>query len=152
MADWRDNLIDDTEGLLDILENTRRIAVLGIRNERRPYLPAYFVPAYLVAAGFEVIPLPVYERDVEVILGQPVFLSLNDVPGEIDLLVVFRRAEQLPEHLNEIISRHPKAVWLQTGIFDDNFAQQVASAGIKVVQDRCVAVDHRRLKAQLQKL
>jgi predicted CoA-binding protein len=143
---WEENLIDDAEGLKKLLAETRRIAVLGIRSELYADRPAHYVPAYLARAGFEIVPVPVYEPEVSKILGQPVYRRLTDVPGEIDLVDVFRRSEHLGGHLDEILSKRPKAVWLQSGIYDDGFAEQVARAGIKVVQDRCLMVDHRRLK------
>lgn len=145
MEEWRENLIDDADDLRRLLAATRRIAVLGIRSEQFAYRPAHFVAAYLVEAGFDVVPVPVYEPEVTTILGRPVYRSLLDVPGEIDLVDVFRRADQLPLHLPEVIEKRPKAVWLQLGIQDDEFAEQVARAGIKVVQDRCLMVHHRRL-------
>ena len=143
---WEENLIDDAEGLKKLLAETRRIAVLGIRSELYADRPAHYVPAYLARAGFEIVPVPVYEPEVSKILGQPVYRRLTDVPGEIDLVDVFRRSEHLGGHLDEILSKKPKAVWLQSGIYDDRFAEQLARAGIKVVQDRCLMVDHRRYK------
>lgn len=145
METWKDNIIDDPEGLRRLLHETRRIAVLGMRSEQFPYRPAHFVAAYLDEAGFEVIPVPVYEPEVTTMLGKPVYRSLLDVPGEIDMVDVFRRADQLPMHLEDLIKKRPKAVWLQLGISDDHFAEQLAREGIKVVQDRCLMVDHRRL-------
>ena len=143
---WEENLIDDAEGLKKLLAETRRIAVLGIRSELYADRPAHYVPAYLARAGFEIVPVPVYEPEVSKILGQPVYRRLTDVPGEIDLVDVFRRSEHLDGHLDEILSKKPKAVWLQSGIYDDRFAEQLARVGIKVVQDRCLMVDHRRYK------
>jgi predicted CoA-binding protein len=146
VMNWEENLIDDAEGLKKLLAETRRIAVLGIRSELYADRPAHYVPAYLARAGFEIVPVPVYEPEVSKILGQPVYRRLTDVPGEIDLVDVFRRSEHLGGHLDEILSKKPKAVWLQSGIYDDPFAEQLARAGIKVVQDRCLMVDHRRLR------
>jgi predicted CoA-binding protein len=143
---WEENLIEDVEGLKKLLTGTRRIAVLGIRSELYADRPAHYVPAYLARAGFEIVPVPVYEPEVSKILGQPVYRRLTDVPGEIDLVDVFRRSEHLGGHLDEILTKKPKAVWLQSGIYDDRFAEQLARAGIKVVQDRCLMVDHRRLR------
>lgn len=142
---WRENLVDDVEGLRKLLSETRRIAVLGIRSELYADRPAHFVPAYLARAGFEVIPVPVYEPEVTKILGQPVYRRLIDVPGEIDLVDVFRRSEHLAGHLDDLLAKRPRAVWLQAGIYNDEFAERLARAGIKVVQDRCLMVDHRRL-------
>ena len=145
MTDWKDNLIDGADGLRELLAATSRIAVLGIRSELFAERPAHFVPAYLVAAGFEVIPVPVYEPDVTSIFGKPVYRRLSDVPGEIDLVDVFRRAEHLMPHLDDLLVTRPKAVWLQSGIFHSEFAERLARSGIKVVQNRCLMVEHRRL-------
>jgi uncharacterized protein len=145
MDNWKDNIIADAEGLKKLLRESRRIAVLGMRSEQFPYLPAHFVPAYLDEVGYEIVPVPVYEPELTVMLDKPVYRSLLDVPGDIDMVDVFRRADQLPMHVEELLARKPKAVWLQLGIFDDDFAEKLAREGIKVVQDRCLMVDHRRL-------
>lgn len=137
-------LIEDSAGIDEVLAATRRIAVLGIKTEAQSGQPAFYVPAYLVQAGYDVIPVPVYYPQVTQILGRPVFRQLADVPGEIDLLDVFRRPQDLKAHLDEILAKRPKAVWLQQGIRDDEFAQTLADAGIAVVQDRCLMVEHRR--------
>ncbi len=136
-------LIEDAGGIADVLAATRRIAVLGIKTEDHASQPAFYVPAYLVQAGFDVIPVPVYYPQVTQILGRPVCRKLTDVPGEIDLLDVFRRPQDLAGHLDEILAKRPKAVWLQQGIRDDAFARTLADAGISVVQDRCLMVEHR---------
>lgn len=142
---WQDLLVDDDAGLRELLVHTRRVAVLGIKTERQPDQPAYYVPAYLVGAGFEVIPVPVYYPEVETILGRPVCRRLIDIEGPVDLLDVFRRPADLAGHLEEIISLPPRAVWLQQGIRHPAFAETLARAGIRVVQDRCLMVEHRRL-------
>ena len=136
-------LIEDSAGIAEVLAATHRIAVLGIKTEEQASQPAFYVPAYLVRAGFDVIPVPVYYPQVTQILGKPVFRKLADVPGEIDLLDVFRRPQDLPGHLDDILAKRPKAVWLQQGIRDDAFARKLADAGISVVQDRCLMVEHR---------
>jgi predicted CoA-binding protein len=143
--DWQSNLIDSSAEIRGLLAATRRIAVLGIRSETYANRPAFYVPAYLAQAGFEVVPVPVYEPEVTHILGQPVYRTLAEVPGEVDLVDVFRRAEQIPAHLDDILAKRPRAVWFQLGIRHEAAAEQLARAGIKVVQDRCLMVDHRRL-------
>jgi uncharacterized protein len=143
--DWRENLIEDTHGLRQLLAETKRVAVLGIRSEEHSMRPAFYVPQYLHAAGLEVIPVPVYDLHITKILGQKVYHKLADVPGEIDLVDVFRRSEDIPPHLEDILEKMPKAVWFQSGIRNDEAAERLARAGIKVVQDRCLMVDHRRL-------
>jgi predicted CoA-binding protein len=143
--EWMANLIDDDDGLRHILEQSRRVAILGIKPEERSTKPAYYVPSYLHDAGYEIVPVPVYYPDVKTILGEPVFRTLSAVPGNIDLVIVFRRAEHIPPHLPDLLAKRPAAVWFQLGIRNDEAAEQLARAGIAVVQDRCSMVEHRRL-------
>lgn len=138
-------LIEDVRDLASLLTDVRRIAVLGIKTEAQASQPAFYVPEYLVQAGLDVVPVPVYYPDVTHILGRPVYRKLVDVPGPIDLVDVFRRPQDLARHLDDILAKRPRAVWLQLGIRDDGFAQALVQAGIDVVQDRCLMVDHRRL-------
>jgi uncharacterized protein len=144
-GDWRRNLVTDDGEIGEILASARRIAVLGIKPESRAGRPAHFVARYLHDAGYEVIPVPVYYPDVEEILGRTVYRTLSAVPGEIDLVDVFRRPRDIPPHLEDIIAKNPKAVWFQAGIRNDEAAERLARAGIRVVQDRCTMIDHRRL-------
>ncbi|MBC8030290.1 MAG: CoA-binding protein [Pyrinomonadaceae bacterium] len=143
--DWEKNIITQTAGIRDLLAGTKTIAVLGIKTEAQANAPAFYVPSYLQQAGFQVIPVPVYYPDVMQILGQKVYRRLIDVSVEIDLLNVFRRSQDVRPHLEEILAKKPKAVWLQSGIRDDAVAEALAQADIKVVQDRCLMVEHRRL-------
>lgn len=145
-ADWRENIITDAQGMKELLAATRRVAVLGIKTERQGNQPAYYVPDYLASAGLEVIPVPVYYPEVETILGRKVYRKLVDVPGEIDIVDVFRRSEDVSQHVDDILAKKPRAVWLQSGIRNDEVAKRLAEAGIKVVQDRCLMVEHRRLR------
>ena len=144
-ADWRARLIDSTEEVRALLRRSRRIAVLGIKPETRADQPAYFVPAYTMEAGFEVVPVPVYYPAVTEILGQPVYRRLGDVPGDIDIVNVFRRPEHVPPHVDDILAKRPQAVWMQLGIRNDDAAERLARAGIEVVQDRCLKVELMRM-------
>jgi len=143
--EWRDNLVEEDAAIRELLVNSERIAVLGIKPESHAHTPAYYVPAYLVRAGYEVLPVPVYFPEVREILGKPVFRRLEEIPGEIDLTVVFRKPADIPQHLPDLLSKRPKAVWFQLGIRNDEVAEALARAGIRVVQDHCIMVDHRRL-------
>lgn len=127
------------------LRGMRRIAVLGIKTEAAAAQPAYYVPEALQRAGLEIVPVPVYYPEATHILGQPVYRRLQDVPGRIDLVCVFRRPQDLAAHLDDLLAARPRGVWLQSGIRDDVFAAQLRTAGIDVVQDRCLMVEHRRL-------
>ncbi len=141
--DWRNNIIVDPQGIRQILSATKRVAVLGIRGEEHSDRPAFYVPQYLASAGLQVFPVPVYDLQAQEILGQPVFRRLMDIPGEIDLLDVFRRPEDIPAHLDDMLAKRPSVVWFQSGIRNDEVAESLARAGIKVVQDRCLMVEHR---------
>lgn len=143
--DWKKNLIDGPDGLRALLSGVKRVAVLGIKTEAKADQAAFYVPKYLVGAGLEVVPVPVYFPEVTEILGRKVYRKLADIPGEVDLVDVFRRPEDLDAHLDDLLAKKPKAVWLQLGIRNDAFAEKLARAGIQVVQDRCLMVEHRKL-------
>jgi uncharacterized protein len=143
---WQENIVTETAGIRDLLKETRTIAVLGMKTESQASQPAFYVPSYLHNAGFQIIPVPVYYPNVTQILGQQVYRRLVDIPIDIDLVNVFRRSEDVPAHVEDILAKKPKAVWLQSGIRNDSVAQTLAKAGIKVIQDRCLMVDHRWLK------
>jgi uncharacterized protein len=144
LTDWQQNLIDDSAGIARIWSETKRIAVLGIKTEAQSGQPAFYVPEYLQRAGFDVVPVPVYYPDATTILGQPVYRTVADVPGELDMVVVFRRGVDVPPHVDDLIEKHPRVVWMQSGISHPEAARRLAEAGIQVVQDRCSMVEHRR--------
>ena len=143
---WQRNLLTSSAEIADLLEETRTIAVLGIKTEAQAGQPAFYVPSYLQAAGFQIIPVPVYYPNATHILEQQVYRRLLDIPIDVDLVNVFRRSQDIPPHVEDIVAKMPKAVWLQSGIRNDAVAETLAKAGIKVVQDRCLMVDHRWLK------
>ena len=143
--DWKDNIISDEAGLKALLADTRSIAVLGIKTEAQSGQPAFYVASYLKSAGFDVIPVPVYYPDVKEILGKPVYRKVADIPQAVDMVNVFRRSEDVPPHVDDILAKKPKSVWMQLGIRNDQVAEKLARAGIKVVQNRCLMVDHRHL-------
>ncbi len=91
--------------------------------------------------------MPVYYPEVTEILGKRVYRKLIDIPGEVDLVDVFRRSHDINGHVEDILTKKPKAVWFQSGIRNDAVAEQLAKTGIKVVQDRCLMVEHRRAAA-----
>src|SRR6266513_563219 len=142
---WRDNILDSTDQLRELLSQTKTIAVLGIKTEAQANQPAFYVPKYMQSAGFKIIPVPVYFPDATQILGEKVYRKLTDIPVEVDMVNVFRRPQDIPPHLEDMLAKKPKSVWLQLGISHDAVAEELAKAGIKVVQDRCLMVDHRLL-------
>jgi predicted CoA-binding protein len=143
MTNWQDNIISNGAGIQALLAQTKTIAVLGIKTEQQSNQPAFYVPNYMAMAGFHVIPVPVYYPDVTQILGQKVYRKLTEIPDEVDLVNVFRRSEDVAAHLDDMLAKKPKAVWMQSGIRNAQVAERLAQAGIKVVQDRCLMVEHR---------
>jgi predicted CoA-binding protein len=143
--DWKANIIDDDAALRELLAGIRTIAVLGIKTESHAGQPAFYVARYMADAGYDVIPVPVYYPEVTEILGKPVYRRLADIPIDVDMVNIFRRSQDVAPHLDDILAKKPKAVWMQLGIRDDEVARTLAEAGIKVVQNRCLMVDHRQL-------
>jgi hypothetical protein len=140
-TDWRSHLIDDDDAIGRLLHNTRRIAVLGIKIE--PEQPAHYVAEYAQQAGMEIVPVPVYYPEATEILGERVYRKVADIPGEIDLVDVFRRGRDVMAHVDDIIAKKPKSVWMQLGISNAEAAEKLARAGIDVVQNRCLMVELR---------
>ena len=140
---WRSHLISDPSGIARVLENTRRVAVLGIKME--PSQPAYYVPEYAQKAGCEIVPVPVYYPDATEILGQPVYRRVADIPGEVDMVNIFRRGPDVAAHVDDIIAKKPKVAWMQLGIRNPEAAERLARAGIDVVQNRCLMVEMQRV-------
>ena len=143
----RGNLVDDPAEGLDLLAKTDLMAVLGIKPEYRSPKPAFTVPQYLQKQGYRIVPVPVYYPDVTEILGQPVYRAVAEIGEPIDMVVVFRRAHDIPAHVPDLITAKPRAVWFQLGITNDDAARALTDAGILVVQDRCTAIEHRRLES-----
>jgi predicted CoA-binding protein len=128
-----------------LLAPLKRVAVLGIKTEAQSNQPAFYVASYLAGAGVEVVPVPVYYPEATSILGRPVFRTVAAVPGPVELVDVFRRPDDLTAHLDDLLAAKPRAVWLQSGIRHAAFCDALRAAGIDVVQDRCLMVEHRRL-------
>jgi uncharacterized protein len=139
MTDWRSHLIERDADIARILEATKRVAVLGIKVEAAQ--PAHYVPAYAQKAGMEIVPVPVYYPEATSILGEKVFRKVADIPGEVDMVNVFRRPRDITAHLDDIIAKKPRTVWFQLGIRNDEAAERLAKEGIDVVQDRCLMVE-----------
>jgi predicted CoA-binding protein len=143
--DWQDNILTTNNEIATLIRETKRIAVLGIKPESHSSQPAFYVSRYMQNAGFDIVPVPVYYPDVTEILGEKVYRDLRDVSGDIDMVNVFRRSVDIPKHVDEILEAKPKSVWVQSGIRNDAAAEVWAKAGIKVVQDLCLMVEHRAL-------
>ena len=133
------NLVESTAGIAEIARTCRVVAVVGMKDETRSWQPAYAIPKMLVDRGIEVIPV---NPTIAQTMGRQSYASLADVPGEYDLIDVFRRIDVIPALADEILAlpRKPAVVWLQSGIRHDAAALKLAEAGIKVVQDACLGV------------
>jgi len=140
------NIIESASGIREILLQIKSIAVLGIKTEAQDHQAAHYVPAYMQAAGYDIIPVPVYFPEVTEILGRTVYRKLTEIPEPVDLVNVFRRPADVPAHVADILAKKPRAVWLQLGIRNDAAALTLAEAGILVVQNRCILVEHRELR------
>ena len=130
--------------LLRILRAARTVAVLGAHHE--PSRPAFYVPEYLHAQGYRVLPVnpALVGRSL---FDEPVRATLAELPGPVDLVDVFRRGDLVPGHLDDLLAMAPlpKVVWLQLGVRSDETARALEARGVEVVQDRCTLADHRRL-------
>ena len=144
MENWKINLLGSDAEIGELLTNTKRIAVVGIKMEA--HQPAFYVPQYMKNAGYEIVPVPVYYPEATEILGAKVYRNLVDIPDEIDLVNIFRRSSDVAKHTEDILAKKPKAVWMQSGIYNDEVAETLAREGIKVVQSLCLMVEHRALR------
>jgi predicted CoA-binding protein len=144
MDDWRRNLVTDDDGLRTILREAKSVAVVGAKAGAHE--PSHFVPAYLAARGYHIFPVNP-KRAGQSLHGETVVGTVGDLTQPVDVIEVFRRPEHLPGHAREILALgwRPGAVWFQLGICHDGAAEILARAGIKVVQDRCMMPEHRRL-------
>ncbi len=140
-------IVTDPEAIRRIAGRARRVAVLGIKTEKQALQPAFYVPEHLASAGVEIVPVPVYYPEVTTILGRPVVRTLSAIEGAIDIVDVFRRPEDLEAHEADLLAKKPAVVWLQSGIRHDALAERLSAAGIDVVQDRCLMVEHRAARA-----
>lgn len=142
MTDWQQHLLTSDGAIGDLLGRVRSIAVLGIKTADSG-APAFNVPAYAQRAGYKIHPVPVYYPAVTEILGEPVVRSVRAIDDRVDLVNVFRRPQDIPQHLDDLLAARPRAVWFQLGIRHDEVAEELARNGIDVVQDKCLMVELR---------
>jgi predicted CoA-binding protein len=131
---------DERATLGAILRAARTIAVVGLSPS--PHRPSHGVAAYLQRAGYRIIPV---RPGVEAVLGEPAYPDLRSAAraaGPLDMVDVFRRSEAIPELLDDLLAVRPRLVWMQVGVRHDGTAKRLQEAGIPVVMDRCLMVDH----------
>ena len=131
----------DDAAMRDVLANARVIAVVG--HSDNPERTSYRIAQYLRRAGYTVYPV---NPTVAQIDGEPSYPSLKDVPEPIDIVDVFRRSEFLPGVVEDAIAAGAKTVWSQLGVYDEAAQQRALDAGLNVVMDRCIKVEHARLR------
>ncbi|HVB26096.1 MAG TPA: CoA-binding protein [Ktedonobacteraceae bacterium] len=136
--------IPDMYDRLNILQQYKHIAIVGVSAD--PYRPSHFVAIYLQAEGYDIIPInPRYAG--KTLLGKRVYASLTEAKeaGEqIEIVDVFRRAEDVPPIADEAIAIGAKVLWLQLGIINDTATQEAGQAGLVAVQNRCIKIEHAR--------
>jgi predicted CoA-binding protein len=122
-----------------ILERYRRIAMVGLSSN--PFRPSHFAAVYLIAEGYDVTPVNPREREV---LGRRCYPTLMDVPEPIEVVDIFREPAAVPEIVEQAITRQAKLVWMQLGVIHEQAAQRALDAGLEVVMDRCMKIEHAR--------
>ncbi|HEU0076956.1 MAG TPA: CoA-binding protein [Longimicrobiaceae bacterium] len=137
-------MTDNDQLPAEILRSARTIAVLGMKGEDEPESPASAVPQYLAAHGYRVIPVNPELAEA----GHPgAVATLGELTEAPDVVEVFRSPENIAEHADELLALKPKAVWFQLGIRNDAVARRLEEAGIRVVQDRCMKIEHHLMDA-----
>ena len=127
------------DGSIDrILNETKSIAVVGF--SRRPNRAGYYVPAYLQAQGYRIIPVNPY---LDHGLGETAYPDLTSISADVDLVLIFQRSENVPPFVDQAIDIGAKAVWMQAGIANETAAAKAREAGLDVVQNACMMVEHR---------
>jgi len=124
----------------EMLTKYRTVAVVGLSPD--PGKPSHEVAAYLKRAGFRIIPV---NPACQELLGDPCYPTLADIPGEVEIVDVFRRSEFLPEIVDQAIAKGAKVVWMQEGVVNEPAAAKAREAGLDVVMDRCILKEHVRV-------
>jgi predicted CoA-binding protein len=130
--------------IFDILTKYKRIAVVGLSSS--PARPSYGVSEYMQSAGYQIVPVNPNETDV---LGEPSYASLEDVPQKIEIVDIFRRPEEVPPVVDAAIQVGAKVVWMQLGIISEAAAEKARGAGIIVVMDACLFIEHKKRRQKL---
>ena len=132
---------------LRILETYKRIAMVGLSSN--PYRPSHFAAMYLLAEGYNVIPVNPREKEI---LGRVCYPSVTAIPGGVEVVDIFREPSAVPEIVDEAIAVRAKVVWMQLGVINEEAAEKAAAAGLEVVMDRCMKIEHARFFGGLNML
>jgi uncharacterized protein len=133
-------IVDDTAGLSRILAQTRTIAVVGLSANW--YRPSYFAAKYMQDHGYRIIPVNPSYVDV---LGERCYPAISAIPGPVDMVDCFRKPVEMVPLAREAVAKGAKVLWMQLGIRNDEAAQIASAAGLDVVMDRCVKIEHARI-------
>ena len=123
-----------------LLKNAKTIAVVGLSGHR--WRPSYGVSEYMQSAGYRIIPVNPNETEV---LGEKSYAALDEIPGQIDIVDIFRRSEFVPDLVDAAIRIHAKCVWMQEGVIHEEAAAKARAAGLEVIMDRCILKEHRKM-------
>jgi predicted CoA-binding protein len=131
--------IGEGDSIREILEKFKTLAVVGLSS--KPSRPSYGVAAYMKAHGYRIIPVNPNEQSVS---GDRAYASLDDVPEAVEVVVIFRRSEFVPEIVQAAIRKHAEVVWMQEGVIHEEAAARACAAGLFVIQDRCILKEHAK--------
>ena len=132
---------------LRILEQYRHIAMVGL--SANPFRPSHFAAIYLIAEGYDVIPVNPREKEI---LGRTCYASLREIPGPVEVVDIFREPSAVPPIVEEAIAIGARVVWLQLGVIHEEAAERARQAGLEVVMDRCMKIEHARFFGGLSTL
>ena len=133
-------IVDDIAGLRRILAQTRTIAVVGLSANW--YRPSYFAAKYMQDHGYRIIPVnPTYTE----VLGERCYPTIAAIPGSVDMVDCFRKPGEIPPLAREAVAKGAKVLWMQLGIRNDEAARIASDAGLDVVMDRCMKIEHARI-------
>jgi predicted CoA-binding protein len=130
-----------------ILDRYHRIAMVGLSSN--PFRPSHFAAIYMIAHGYDVTPVNPREKEV---LGRPAYPSLREVPGPIEIVDIFREPSAVPAIVEDAIACNAKVIWMQLGVIHEEAAARARAAGLDVVMDRCVKIEHARFFGGLTKI
>jgi len=137
------SLITSDQEIKDLIKGSKRIAIVGLSN--KPERDSYRVAEYLINNGYEIIPV---NPTIDEVLGVKAVASLKEIEGTVDIVDVFRKADQVMPVAEKAVEIGAKAIWFQLGVVNDEAASYASSKGLKVVMDRCIKIEHKKLIAE----
>ena len=136
---WSHSTQSAPDGITNILERYHTLVVVGLSS--KPARPSYGVAAYMKARSYRIIPVNPKETSV---FGEKAYASLEDVPGSVEVVVVFRKSEYIPGIVESAIRKGAKVIWMQEGVIHEAAAGRAREAGLEVIQDRCILKEYAK--------